>query len=71
MPVRGGLAPDPTRNDPAPDEEVHRLRLLPSREVLSELRDAGFRARLLAGYGELRFPPGLAGFLARPRTSPG
>jgi hypothetical protein len=45
-------------------EEVHRLRLLPAGEVLTELRQAGFRARSLRGYGALRFPPGLRGFLA-------
>jgi SAM-dependent methyltransferase len=47
------------------DHEVHLLRLLPPGEVLAQLRAAGFRARVLAGYGALRFPSGLTGFLAR------
>jgi SAM-dependent methyltransferase len=45
--------------------EVHRLKLYEPSLVLAELRRAGFRARLLRGYGKLRFPPGYAGFLAR------
>lgn len=46
------------------DQEVHRLGLLPPGELTSHLRAAGFSVRLLAGYGELPFPPGLTGFLA-------
>lgn len=49
------------------DHEVHRQRLFPRREVTELLRGAGFRVRALKGYGELEFPPGLAGFLARKR----
>ncbi len=48
--------------------EEHRLRLHKPGEVLQALRQAGFRARVLRGYGTLRFPPGWRGFLAsRPR----
>jgi hypothetical protein len=47
------------------DHEVHRLRLFPPSELASELRDTGFRVRVLAGYGPQRFVPGHAGFLAR------
>jgi SAM-dependent methyltransferase len=45
--------------------EVHRLRLYPRSDVLHELRKAGFRARILAGYAGFRFPAGWAAFLAR------
>jgi hypothetical protein len=34
-------------------------------EVAGELREVGFRVRLLRGYGAFRFPRGVAGFLAR------
>lgn len=47
------------------DHEVHRLALFPRAEVAARLRAVGFRVRPLAGYGPTRFPPGLAGFLAR------
>jgi SAM-dependent methyltransferase len=47
------------------DHEVHRLALFPRAEVAARLRAAGFRVRPLPGYGPTRFPPGLAGFLAR------
>jgi SAM-dependent methyltransferase len=47
------------------DHEVHRLRLFPPSELAGALRDIGFRVRVLAGYGPLRFAPGHAGFLAR------
>jgi SAM-dependent methyltransferase len=45
--------------------EVHRLRLLAPGRVRAELEATGFAVRLLAGYGRLRFPPGLCGILAR------
>ncbi len=48
-------------------EEVHRLRLYAPREVLADLRAAGFTARPLRGYGEEKFFRGLAGFVARRR----
>ena len=47
------------------DHEVHRQRLYPPAEAAALLRGAGFRVRLLRGYGKLRFARGLAGFLAR------
>ena len=47
------------------DHEVHRQRLYPPAEAAALLRGAGFRVRVLRGYGELRFPRGVAGFLAR------
>lgn len=46
-------------------EEVHRLRLYPPRDTLSDLRSAGFTARNIRGFGESRFFRGLAGFVAR------
>jgi SAM-dependent methyltransferase len=51
------------------DHEFHRLRLLPRAEVTAALRKAGFRVRGLAGYGDFKFGPGSAGFVARkPQT---
>ncbi len=47
------------------DEEVHRLRLIGREETAAQLRDLGFLVNVLDGYGEFRFPRGLAGFLAR------
>jgi SAM-dependent methyltransferase len=47
------------------DEEVHRLRLYNRSEIARELRSCGFRVRGLEGYGPMRFPPGLFGFMAR------
>ncbi len=47
------------------DQETHRLRLFDRASVLRQLRSAGFRARVLRGHGDLRFPPGYVGFLAR------
>src|SRR5262249_3726386 len=46
-------------------EEIHHQRLIPPTELAGELRRIGFRVRILRGYGPTRFPPGLAGFLAR------
>ncbi len=45
--------------------EIHRLRLVPREKVKKTLLRVGFRVRVLSGYGPLRFPKGLAGFLAR------
>jgi SAM-dependent methyltransferase len=45
--------------------EVHRLRLYDPADVRAALRRAGFRARLLRGYGAERFPKAYAGFVAR------
>ena len=46
-------------------EEVHRLRLYPPRDILMDLRRAGFTARNIRGYGRSKFFRGLAGFVAR------
>jgi len=45
-------------------EEVHVLSLFREGEVLEALAAAGFSARALRGYGELRLGPGLRVFLA-------
>jgi len=50
------------------DDECHELDLLPPGELLVDLEDAGFDARLLDDYTGLVLPPGLKGFLARPRA---
>jgi SAM-dependent methyltransferase len=50
------------------DEEVHRLRLLSPDVLMPVLLKARFRARVLSGYGEFRFPPGWRGFLAHKTT---
>ncbi len=47
--------------------EVHRLRLYPRQQVARTLREVGFRVRVRRNYGDFRFPPGWAGFLARKR----
>lgn len=47
------------------DDEVHRQRLYRPTQAAALLRWAGFRARVLGGYGAWRFPRGVAGFLAR------
>jgi SAM-dependent methyltransferase len=46
-------------------QETHRLHLIPRDKIKTSLRAPGFRVRVLNGYGTLRFPKGLAGFLAR------
>jgi SAM-dependent methyltransferase len=46
-------------------EEIHRLRLHAPKDVLRELRNAGFRARAVRSYGALRLPPARAAFVAR------
>jgi SAM-dependent methyltransferase len=50
-------------------EEMHRQKLFERGVVLRLLRAAGFRARTLGGYGELRFPPGLVGYLGSKSAS--
>jgi SAM-dependent methyltransferase len=47
------------------DHEIHRLRLLPRKQVLSWLQDIGFRVEILNAYGTTRFPTRYVGFLAR------
>jgi SAM-dependent methyltransferase len=47
-------------------DEVHAVRTYDPAAVLDDLTAAGFAAQRLDGYGdELRFPPGVAGFLGR------
>jgi SAM-dependent methyltransferase len=45
-------------------EETHRLRLYHAEDLVESLRQCGFRARKLTGYGRFRLPPGIAGVLA-------
>ncbi|MEW6735802.1 MAG: class I SAM-dependent methyltransferase [Acidobacteriota bacterium] len=45
--------------------ESHYLRLYPSSEIARQLRQAGFRVRVLRGYGDFRFTGAHSGFLAR------
>jgi SAM-dependent methyltransferase len=47
------------------DEEVHRLRTYERDELLTPLRQTGFRVRTLRGYDELAFPPGYLAYLCR------
>jgi SAM-dependent methyltransferase len=46
-------------------EELHRVRLYRSQEIISMLRRVGFKVRWLRGYGELRFTRAHVGFFAR------
>lgn len=45
--------------------ETHRLWLYSRHELTSMLRREGFKVRLLAGYGDLKFRPAHVGYLAR------
>jgi SAM-dependent methyltransferase len=47
------------------DREVHELRLLQGKVLAEELRQLGFRVRLMRSYGSFRFPPGVVALLAR------
>jgi SAM-dependent methyltransferase len=47
------------------DFEVHRLRLLDGPALAAQLREIGFRVRIVRGYGPARLPPGYVGLLAR------
>jgi SAM-dependent methyltransferase len=47
------------------DDEIHQLRLYERAWLVDELRAAGFRVRTIKAYGELTFPPGYLGFVAR------
>lgn len=49
----------------ARDEETHVQQLYRATDLAAELRELGFLARVLRGYGDFRFPRGLAGVLAR------
>ena len=44
--------------------EVHFLRLYAAAAIAADLAACGFQARVLRGYGALRFPRGIAGVLA-------
>ncbi len=49
-------------------DETHRLRLYERERVTADLEGAGFRVRVLGGYGRLQMLPGRVGFLAvKPR----
>jgi SAM-dependent methyltransferase len=50
-------------------EEIHRQRLFEPEVVLHFLKNAGFLARALSRYGDLRFPSGLVGYLAVKRRA--
>jgi hypothetical protein len=50
------------------DDECHELDLLPPEELLADLEAAGFATQLLDDYAGHAMPPGLKGFLARPRS---
>ncbi len=50
-------------------EEVHRQTLFEKNVVMQLLREAGFRARSPAGYGDPRFPRGLVSYLGSKTTS--
>jgi SAM-dependent methyltransferase len=52
------------------DQETHRQRLFKQKVIVLELRKTGFRVRILAGYGPLRFGPGQYALLAR-KPQPG
>ena len=45
-------------------EETHSLRLFQGEDLVESLRQCGFRACKLTGYGRFRLPPGIAGVLA-------
>ncbi|HEY6392260.1 MAG TPA: class I SAM-dependent methyltransferase [Bryobacteraceae bacterium] len=45
--------------------EIHNLRLYRASDLIQDLERCGFAARKIAGYGDFRFPRGIAGVLAR------
>ncbi len=47
------------------DREMHRQRVFDPADIERRLRQAGFRAKRVRGYGDLRFPTGVTGFVAR------
>jgi len=51
------------------EQEIHQLRLLARSVLLDQLHGLGFEVQIVDGYGQLRFPPGYAGFLARKRRT--
>ena len=46
-------------------EETHVLQLYPARDIAVMLRQAGFRVRIVRGYGDFPLFPDTAGFVAR------
>lgn len=51
------------------DDEVHRLRLFPPNDLRALLHASGFQSQIIHRYAQLAFPPGCAGFVARPIES--
>lgn len=47
------------------DDEIHRQRLYRSSEIVAQLRETGFRVRVVHSYGEHDLPPRHAAFIAR------
>jgi hypothetical protein len=45
-------------------EEIHHIQLYKSSEIAKELRQIGFRVRIIRGYGELKFRKAHVGFVA-------
>ncbi len=45
-------------------EETHTVKLYKGSEIAKQLRQVGFRVRIIRGYGELRFRQALVGFIA-------
>lgn len=45
-------------------EETHTVKLYKGSEIAKQLRQVGFRVRIIRGYGELRFRKALVGFIA-------
>ncbi len=45
--------------------EIHRLRLYRASEMAKKLREVGFRARVVRGYGAYRFPKSYVAFVGR------
>ncbi len=46
-------------------EETHHLHLHDRASLMQEIRDTGFRAQYIRGYGDMKFSPGHVGILAR------
>jgi SAM-dependent methyltransferase len=51
--------------------EIHDLRLYSANDLIQDLARCGFAARRISGYGDFRFPPGIAGVLAVRKHSRG
>jgi SAM-dependent methyltransferase len=46
-------------------EEIHCVQLYKATEIASELREVGFKVRIIRGYGKLRFRKAVVGFIAK------